>query len=819
MVWNFLVCENCGAGQLKRLIFIFLFLAQVSYGQLLTQPYSGQDIRIPEPTPIYNHYVQQGYVGTSTGTSAQPWKTIQDAAAVAIAGQSIGIRAGDYRETITPANSGTAANPILFEPIAGQPVTVNGTELVGNTGWTVHSGDIYKKTITLPVNGYNNSTSNNTTILANQVFKDRVMMIEARWPNITNPDEMWDRTKVRPMHSSGVTTPSSTTVVDAAAPAGMTGAEIWINGWYLTMTASVTSHSGSTITFSPGQSDALKRDRYYLTKKLSLLDIAREWHYESGTLYFWQLGGGSPTGVEYKARNYGFDLTGKDYITIKGIEFFGCTPAQGSTATDNITIDDIDATYMNHSVAQRLSDVIYGNPKQTGIKLLGSNNVIKNSRLSYAASQCIWLGEGGKVDNCLIHHISYEGNYGAGVTLWANTGNQKVLNSTFYTLGRSAVDFGDTDHGVHANVEIGYNDMYDFLKMNLDGGAVYAGRHGDLRGWRTHHNWVHDAGIQNLGGSSDPVWVTGINTGLYFDQGTGPEVGQTMAIVDHNILWNNWQTDYFCQPNYTDRIAGPTGIYNNVFATASTLPNSHSYKTPSTNPVDVQRNNIYQQDVIANFSTTLPNIRNSIGINLPTSGTSNVNSNPNFIATGADGLFYRITGSPALNAGTSLLPYTSNAVGAPDIGGYEYTDPAGDWIPGYKEVSDPAPVGDYRIEAESFDSKSAGVTTDGANIGSCDQGEFAQYDINFTTPKNKIIINYGRQWLTPTTGTVEIRLGSTSGTLMGTVVLPNTGAWFTFVDIEANITAISGVQSLFIVFPAGSGDGNGNFNWYTFTEQ
>lgn len=402
------------------------------------------------------------YVGGSgasdnnPGTPTQPFATIQKAASVAVAGDIVTIRSGIYRETIVPTNSGTPGNPIIYQPEPGAVVTISGLN-TADGGWSIHSGNIYKKSITLPVNGYNATTTNNTTLLANQVFKDGVMMFEARWPDLNKLDDLLDRTKVRSIPS----TPTSTTIVDSGIPnipGGWVGATIWVNGWYMTQTGKITSHSGSTISFTPGQGDAKKRRFYYLTGKLGALTQEKEWHYESGTLYFWQPGGGSPTGVEYKARNYGFDLTNRSSITIQGLQFFGCTPMHGNTASTNITIDNIRAKYLNHAVAQVLSDVIYGNPKQTGIKLIGANSIIKNSELQYAASQAIWLGENCTADNNLIRDISYEGNYGAGVTFWENTANQTVTNNTIYRLGRSAVDFGYTNHGSHLNVEIGYNE-------------------------------------------------------------------------------------------------------------------------------------------------------------------------------------------------------------------------------------------------------------------------------------------------------------------------------------------------------------------------
>ena len=136
---------------------------------------------------LYNNtFARDIFVGgagasdTNPGTAAQPFATIQKAASTAVAGDVVKIRQGTYRETITPANSG-----VTFQPDNGATVVISGLEEAGNTGWTVHSGNIYKKTITLNGNNLfidNNNT--NTTLHAIQIFKDGVMQMLARWPKV-----------------------------------------------------------------------------------------------------------------------------------------------------------------------------------------------------------------------------------------------------------------------------------------------------------------------------------------------------------------------------------------------------------------------------------------------------------------------------------------------------------------------------------------------------------------------------------------------------------------------------------------------------------
>ncbi|MGM0376286.1 MAG: hypothetical protein ACQEQ0_05895, partial [Bacteroidota bacterium] len=59
-----------------------------------------------------------------------------------------------------------------------------------------------------------------------------------------------------------------------------------------------------------------------------------EFYYDESQnkLYLWAPGGGMPENVEYKARNWGFDLTGKSYIHLKHLNFFACDiPTNGES--------------------------------------------------------------------------------------------------------------------------------------------------------------------------------------------------------------------------------------------------------------------------------------------------------------------------------------------------------------------------------------------------------------------------------------------------------------------------------------------------------
>ena len=94
---------------------------------------------LPQDNAASNvYYVATNGNDSNTGTSLdQPFRTIQKCATVAVAGDTCLIRAGTYRETVTPAHSGAEGSPITFTAYAAETVTISGADVI--TGWTLHT--------------------------------------------------------------------------------------------------------------------------------------------------------------------------------------------------------------------------------------------------------------------------------------------------------------------------------------------------------------------------------------------------------------------------------------------------------------------------------------------------------------------------------------------------------------------------------------------------------------------------------------------------------------------------------------------------------
>ena len=67
-----------------------------------------------------DYFVAPGGSDTNPGSKTAPFKTIQKAATLMQAGDRCLIRAGTYRETVVPSNSGKDQAPITFEAFEGE---------------------------------------------------------------------------------------------------------------------------------------------------------------------------------------------------------------------------------------------------------------------------------------------------------------------------------------------------------------------------------------------------------------------------------------------------------------------------------------------------------------------------------------------------------------------------------------------------------------------------------------------------------------------------------------------------------------------------
>ena len=657
---------------------------------------------------------------SNPGSLASPYATIQRAANVAAAGDTVFIRAGTYRETITPANSGTVGARIIYQNYNNESVTISGADVITSGSWSLDSGSIYKA----PLAGNFFTSSFNQ---ATQVFVDGVMVTLAKWPNTTTKTNAYPsgtapavdishpaKSVITSFVSKTVDSPSINTntgvVTDTALPprpAGFyNGAEIYFqpnnNAWSWILSGVVTNvaANGNQITFTTF-SDSGKdfnpaiydpASRYYLFNKKEFLDVGGEWWHDktNGQLYLWAPTSANPATslVEVKKRDYAFNLTSRSYITIQGLNIFASmiTTDSGSggsalgydgsgntiypwraagylAPSTGIVIDGIRAQYLNH-----FTDVSGHFFLQwgtcTGIVLSGTGHTIRNSTIEKTAGNGVeLLGTGHTVFNNTLNDIAYAGTDASAVnTVAAGTGTDHVISyNTIRRTGRSAItprSHGNSNAaGGQFKARYHHNDIAYFGLQDWDVGGFYVAFH-DAQFVRIDHNLVSEGrGF--------------ISAGIYLDYTKN-------YIINHNVVWNvEWGI----------KVHGSSGGENNTLVYNNTSSVRNLSSTPygpfaigngsGTNVGTVLRNNILTvatPPAATGYEAIGAGLSAFSGAeaanNLAWNGVANSSTDPRFVSRAttldATGVNYTLqTGSAAIDTGTVIGTYTRNGVTVP----------------------------------------------------------------------------------------------------------------------------------------------------------
>jgi hypothetical protein len=681
------------------------------------------------------------------GTLEQPFRTIQKCASIATPGTVCLIRAGTYRETVTPVNSGVSGSPILFRPYQNEKVLISGADVL--SGWTVDSGSIYRAPVAWDLGVGNN-----------QVFVDGKMMLEARYPNASlDLLAPWNGKFINP-RGSGVTY----TVDAGSVPANITGANInFLPGpEWVVETGTITTATGSTFTFtSPNGQLAADVDfdnnlyvprpgnPYFIWGKKVLLDSAGEWFLESGQLYLRTPQSDNPTNhtIEVKRRMYAFDLTGRSHISVGSFQIFAATITTAdvtkspneATARD-ITLRNIHVRYPSHFTYVAPGSSWGEGMKTTGLILFGKNHSLRNSSVAFSAGNGVTLaGSNHTVVNNIVHDV----NYAVTDTSAVNTGyygytssGHLVQNNTLYNTGRSSL--------VHRNTQglkILNNHMYNAGLLSNDLGMTYtftpdneSGAEGG--GTEIAYNILHD----NFAPSE--------SMGIYLDNGS------RNFIVHHNVVYNVRNALNLNLPSLNNKIYNNTliGFNESVGSGAARSADCDATGTLLSNNIFSARLNLggIFNGTVCPAGTGLPTFTNNLEQTV----------NPRFVdAINAN--FALGVGSPAINPGS-----------APDKGALE------SGVAAFKAgatITEPCVYGDpctpkaalrYGVTAEYFRDETLTTLSSKRIEGTFDFGGYAETDIPSGSflPNGK---NYSARWTgflrAPVTGSYTFTLRADDG--------------------------------------------------------
>jgi hypothetical protein len=558
------------------------------------------------------------HVSAGTGSDAfdglsadRPFKTIQKAATIMKPGDRCLIGQGIYRETIRPYYSGTVGAPVRFEAEAGANVVVSGADPV--TGWSLHSGNIYKAQMNWTRGGY-----------YDQVLVDGTIAWTARCPDVIDryvPDpndwglplcggvggpQDWSawRNQAEPMaipsnvcidfpgtfqNVDGNFPPFDMVIKDNSStdpkyrlpaaffnhPANFFAGGIlqWGNYYWASIaliTGSSSTASQTTLNCACGSWNSMVSDFRgpgWVSHVLGLLDSPNEWYRDSvtRTLYLWAPDNGNPSNhlVEAKRRTLGLDLRGRGYVTVTGLHFL----ATGASLADaaNCIVDGCVFKYPSYADVFKWYETAASyfqppwNPSDgaNGIYISGSNNIIRKCVINGSSFSGVVLG--GKyntVTNNYIRNCNFLNSYNAGVLVMKRSWSDTVNEGIGLSISHNTIRFCP-----RAGVQtVKYSPVHTAAeRLQIAYNDIALCCYGDketglisisgVSGPEISYNWLHGV----AGTEQSGVTVEG-------DMGGGGH------IVHHNVIWQGESMDR--SEKYVGNWIGPGGsttmIFNNT---------------------------------------------------------------------------------------------------------------------------------------------------------------------------------------------------------------------------------------------------------------
>jgi hypothetical protein len=340
--------------------------------------------------------------------------------------------------------------------------------------------------------------------------------------------------------------------------------------------------------------------------------------------------------VEAKRRQYAFDLSGRSFIIIQGLNLFAAAITSNSKS-EYLVLDGLNVQYVSHYSLLKggNTQAPFTGITGSGIVLVGNNNVLRNSTIAFSAGNgMLAMGDNPRVFNNVIHDVDYAGSEASPIALsfYEPPVNHFVLAwNTLYNSGRQGIY-----HGLFSpksgSGRILHNDIYNYGLQGAGLGCNYVNQT-DGQGTEIAYNLCHDSspGKNKLG--------------LAFD------LSCVNFIVHHNVVWN---VGYSASPGAGGAIKN-CKMYNNNLAGAELFFGISPYQMQGSE----LENNI--------FTAPLPSISGAVLRNNILAGTD-----PQFVDP-THGNFQLKPTSPAIGAGVAIPPYTDGFTGkAPDIGAYDH---------------------------------------------------------------------------------------------------------------------------------------------------
>jgi hypothetical protein len=475
------------------------------------------------------------YVSSSMGNDANsgtsisaPWKTLTKVNSFTPKpGDQILFKSGDsWKGTLTPRTSGLSGSPFVYGAYGtgAKPVITGFTSV---TAWTNKGGNIWEST---------NAVSTLST--CNMVVINGVNTPMGREPN-TGYYFFQSRSGNTQITSNNLTgTPN------------WTGAELAFNNSdYTIQRCPITAQSGGTLTFTQPESFTILENnlKFIIQNDIRTLNLQNEWYYNPSTKKISIYSTSQPTDVKVSTVETLVPMSGKNYVTIKDIEFTGANSSGVSLANSNyLTIDNcnfyfsgyeaINGTYSECSnFTIENCNINHSNNGAISINNYYPNatirsNIITNTGMIYGAVRPLLSGINGS---------------GCSTAINATSSGTTIEYNTIENTGYCGIRF------LGSNVTVQKNFINNYCRVNHDGGGIYSynGNNTTYSGTVVQHNIVlnstttapgngyeMDAGIY-LDGYANGVEIAYNTVSAVSDYGIFPH-GSHDVSVHHNNVFN-----------------------------------------------------------------------------------------------------------------------------------------------------------------------------------------------------------------------------------------------------------------------------------------
>jgi len=536
-----------------------------------------------------------GGSNSNNGSISSPWETITYALTQLSAGDTLYLREGTYRETISITQDGSLGNVITIEAYTDsgtlETVTIDGTVDVTGT-WNTYNS----------VSGAYQLSSYSTNIT--QLFVDDEPMVNARWPNAQfNDDSIFSHSTWAQGDEDNSSNGSLTIDEDEFNPTGLdlNGSIGVLNiGSFKTWTVVMTGHtqngsSDDVITYNTADIGTYKDKHhyYFFEGKLAFMDTNNEWFHDktNNILYLFPDNGSDPSNRTIKAKTTDYRVTfnGANYITFKKINFFATTiDIQNS---DNLTIEECNFYYPSSSSRMLGTTNGIGSPNVLTMDNNSDNNTIKKCLFENSEGEALRIkGDNNTIENNYFHHIDWSASEleGLMVSIYCTGDSNTFTKNTIHTTGASAT------------VLPGRESIFSYNKITNTGllqsdGAVFQGTKNYVEGSNVHHNFVYDTEKYAFrydapGGDASEAGSYGRMHHNVADNTNGLMIKGNNQIIAHNTVMNtiNNRNDIIILAEDCSNTS--TWLYNNLAKRIGSHRSSQLFSLTSNSPIPIYGN-------------------------------------------------------------------------------------------------------------------------------------------------------------------------------------------------------------------------------------